>query len=166
MVSRPFLLSLFFFPQLHGTVLERFFSRQDRQDLFRSWAGSASMWIKGGDAIWGSATRAPDDPLDATHTHGELIAFRDFPSPPKNVTKEAEQSSGNGSIPILNNIYDPGPLSNMTANEAGAWILHNTPSSFQKMIATNYSFGMEKDEAQLKRNNLDHTKWSNPLEVM
>ena len=29
-------------------VLERFFSRKERQKLFRSWAGSASMWIKVG----------------------------------------------------------------------------------------------------------------------
>lgn len=27
-------------------VLERFFSRKERQNLFRSWAGSASMWMK------------------------------------------------------------------------------------------------------------------------
>jgi hypothetical protein len=33
------------------------------------------------------------------------------------------------------------------------------------MIATNYSFGIEREEAQLKRNDVDHTKWTNPLEV-
>ena len=27
-------------------VLERFFSRKERQTLFRSWAGSAGMWLK------------------------------------------------------------------------------------------------------------------------
>jgi len=27
-------------------VLERFFSREERKALFRSWAGSASMWMK------------------------------------------------------------------------------------------------------------------------
>ncbi|SRR5258705_8839425 len=27
-------------------VLEQFFSRKERQSLFRSWAGSASLWIK------------------------------------------------------------------------------------------------------------------------
>jgi phospholipid:diacylglycerol acyltransferase len=27
-------------------VLERFFSRKERKKLFRSWGGSASMWIK------------------------------------------------------------------------------------------------------------------------
>ena len=32
-------------------------------------------------------------------------------------------------------------------------------------MATNYSFGIERDEAALKRNNADPTKWSNPLEV-
>lgn len=31
------------FPNL---VLERFFSRSERQQLFRSWAGSASLWVK------------------------------------------------------------------------------------------------------------------------
>ena len=32
------------------------------------------------------------------------------------------------------------------------------------MMATNYSFGIERDEDVLKRNNFDHTKWTNPLE--
>ena len=32
-----------FMPDL---VLERFFSRSERQQLFRSWAGSASLWVK------------------------------------------------------------------------------------------------------------------------
>ena len=33
------------------------------------------------------------------------------------------------------------------------------------MIATNYSYGIERDEEKLKENSHDHTKWSNPLEV-
>lgn len=33
------------------------------------------------------------------------------------------------------------------------------------MIASNYSFGIERDEQALERNNLDHTKWTNPLEI-
>lgn len=35
----------------------------------------------------------------------------------------------------------------------------------QKMMATNYSCGIERDEKQLKKNNNDPTKWSNPLEA-
>ena len=33
------------------------------------------------------------------------------------------------------------------------------------MLASNYSFGIERDEEKLKANNLDFTKWTNPLEV-
>jgi phospholipid:diacylglycerol acyltransferase len=31
-------------------------------------------------------------------------------------------------------------------------------------MASNYSFGIERDEEVLKRNDFDHTKWTNPLE--
>ncbi|KAF9049924.1 phospholipid:diacylglycerol acyltransferase [Panaeolus papilionaceus] len=121
-------------------VLEQFFSRKERQRLFRSWAGSASLWMKGGDAIWGNATHAPDDDCDTHHTHGELIAFRDV--------HRGEKTA-----------------QNMTTEEAGNWILQHTPTTFQKMMQTNYSYGIERDEEQLRRNNGDHTKWTNPLEI-
>ncbi|KAH7926940.1 Lecithin:cholesterol acyltransferase [Leucogyrophana mollusca] len=134
-------------------VLERFFSRKERQKLFRSWAGSASMWIKVLSipyilSIWGNETWAPDDDNDASHTHGELIAFRKL--------QNLDPLSARGFDEVSKN---------MTADEAGTWILERTPSSFQKMIGTNYSFGIERDEAALKRNDLDHRKWSNPLET-
>ncbi|KAF7980834.1 hypothetical protein HWV62_36468 [Athelia sp. TMB] len=123
-------------------VLERFFSRRERQKLFRSWAGSASMWIKGGEDVWGDAAGAPDDIAGAAQTHGELISFR------ANASAAAADFDDR----------------NMTATEAGAWILQHTPAYFQKMLATNYSFGIERDEAALKANDGDHTKWTNPLE--
>ncbi|CAL1711147.1 unnamed protein product [Somion occarium] len=122
-------------------VLERFFSRKERQRLFRSWAGSASMWIKGGDDVWGNATFAPDDMPGSNQTHGELIAFRDA---------VAQTDS---------------TLSNMTSDTAGNWILEHTPPDFQRMLASNYSYGIERDEKRLKANNLDHRKWTNPLEI-
>lgn len=76
-------------------------------------------------------------------------------------------------------------LYNMTADGASAWILERTPSYFQvigtswglcvltlmqiwfsqRMVATNYSYGIERDEDSLKNNDMDHTKWSNPLEI-
>ncbi|KAJ3517266.1 hypothetical protein NLJ89_g617 [Agrocybe chaxingu] len=123
-------------------VLEHFFSRKERQNLFRSWAGSASLWMKGGNVIWGNDTHAADDECDASHSHGELIAFRDTALPDN----------------------DP-ETRNMTAEDASNWILEHTPSTFQKMLQTNYSYGIERDERQLKRNDADHRKWSNPLEV-
>ncbi|KAI0644719.1 LACT-domain-containing protein [Trametes meyenii] len=136
-------------------VLERFFSRKERQKLFRSWAGSASMWIKGGDDVWGNATWAPDDHANTTHSHGALIAFREG-SPALNGSGSSSSSSGH---------EENDGLFNMTSNEAGTWILERTPVSFQKMMASNYSFGIERDEERLKANNVDFTKWSNPLEI-
>ncbi|KAF8653345.1 hypothetical protein AX16_004045 [Volvariella volvacea WC 439] len=128
-------------------VLERFFSRRERQRLFRSWAGSASMWVKGGNDVWGNDTHAPDDEANANYTYGDLIGFR--------------QSFAAASARV--NALGGG--GNMTADEASTWILQHTPPAFQRMIATNYSFGIERDENVLTRNDLDHRKWTNPLEV-
>ncbi|KAJ7874819.1 phospholipid:diacylglycerol acyltransferase [Mycena olivaceomarginata] len=124
-------------------VLERFFSRAERQKLFRSWAGSASMWVKGGDAIWGTPSGAPDDIPGSNHTHGDLIAFRGPPSPPPG-------GASNAGVEVTTR--------NMTVDTAGDWILQHTSSSFQVGVHRG-------DEAVLKANNADHTKWSNPLEV-
>ncbi|KAG8221338.1 Lecithin:cholesterol acyltransferase-domain-containing protein [Butyriboletus roseoflavus] len=129
-------------------VLERFFSRSERQQLFRSWAGSASLWVKGGDTIWGNETWAPDDECDeceASHSHGALISFR----------REM----------VAHGVGVAEQTKNMTAEMVGNWILERTPSSFQKMISTNYSFGIERDEEVLARNNFDNRKWTNPLEI-
>lgn len=99
------------------------------------------MWIKGGDAVWGNGASAPDDEDDQDHTHGELIAFR-------------------------RSVSDSDPdVFNMTSDSAGTWILERTPPYFQKMVETNYSCGIERDEEVLKKNNADHRKWSNPLEI-
>ncbi|EMD33061.1 hypothetical protein CERSUDRAFT_87404, partial [Gelatoporia subvermispora B] len=132
-------------------VLERFFSRKERQKLFRSWAGSASMWIKGGDAVWGNATWAPDDVANRSHTHGQLFAFR--------------QNAATMSASAVAAHDADKDVQNMTSLEAGTYVLEHTPTYFQRMIATNYSFGLERDEKVLKKNNLDHRKWTNPLEV-
>lgn len=54
-------------------MLEKMFSRKERAGLFQGWAGSASMWIKGGDSIWGDSEMAPDDPTNATDTRSSFL---------------------------------------------------------------------------------------------
>lgn len=130
-------------------VLERFFSRKERRSLFLSWSGSASMWMKGGNAVWGDGTSAPDDYEDTTNSHGELISFRDDPA-----DALFDASS-----------FDEPDIKNMTADAASAWILQHTPVTFQTMMQKNYSFGIERNDKTLKKNDLDPTKWTNPLEV-
>jgi phospholipid:diacylglycerol acyltransferase len=53
-------------------LLERLFSRAERAALFRSWAGASSMLMKGGNAVWGNGTHAPDDPVNATISGGNV----------------------------------------------------------------------------------------------
>lgn len=67
------------------------------------------MWIKGGNAVWGNGVHAPDDDCNATHSHGQLIAFR-----------QSQVGSPTGDMPR-----------NMTADEASDWILEHTSSTFQ-----------------------------------
>lgn len=120
---------------------------------------------QGGTDVWGNISWAPDDEPDSSHTHGELIAFRRAAAvSAQDLTHGVEQTK------------------NMTADDASTWILERTPSTFQvyasrlffhdalltkeqKMIWTNYSFGIERDEEVLKKNALDPRKWTNPLEV-
>ena len=96
------------------------------------------MWVKGGNAVWGNATFAPDDEEEGNHTHGELISFRQtVPIPlddkdagalplaqgqPQFATAQSSNSSNNRPAPALGN---------MTVDEAGDWILGHTPSTFR-----------------------------------
>ena len=52
----------------------------------------------------------------------------------------------------------------MTASQAGAWILEHTPTTFQRMMESNYSNGIEYDEEKLIANDDDPRMWTNPLE--
>lgn len=60
--------------------------------------------------MWGNATFAPDDIFGYAQSHGELVVFR-----PSVVETEGKYSL----------------LKNMTASEAGTWILERTPTHFQ-----------------------------------
>ena len=91
------------------------------------------MWVKGGNAVWGDATFAPDDDEGDHHTHGELISFRQTISIPLD-EKDAEtspmaqaQSSNNRKIPLA--------WKNMTVDEAGSWILEHTPLTFRVTLS-------------------------------
>jgi hypothetical protein len=59
------------------------------------------------------------------------------------------------------------PISRLVSSSASLIQLSTRDDEYkipQKMLATNYSFGIERDEKALKRNDFDHTKWTNPLE--
>ncbi|GAA5969238.1 hypothetical protein JCM11641_007521 [Rhodosporidiobolus odoratus] len=128
-------------------LLERFFSRSERAKLFRSWAGAASMMLKGGDSVWGTQEGAPDDMHNSTMTGGTLYYFR------------PEEHSNTSDV----NVDTIHP--NLTLSDATSFILEKVGTPYAQMLQSNFSFGIERNGEQLIKNNEDHTKWSNPLEV-
>jgi phospholipid:diacylglycerol acyltransferase len=131
-------------------VLEKFLSRKERANLFRRWPGSASMWMKGGDRIWGNLTWAADDPANCTDTLGRFFSFR-----------QTSDSGPNSSQKPKSEDLDAQHIQpNLTMNEAGAYTLIHTPQEFQKMYTSNYSNGFVVDTATLKANGRDHRKVS------
>jgi phospholipid:diacylglycerol acyltransferase len=76
---------------------------------------------KGGDAIWGNETWAPDDEPEASHSHGALISFR----------REMDVANGAGVAE---------QTKNMTAEMVGNWILERTPNSFQVIASFGIAF--------------------------
>ncbi|KAI9604762.1 hypothetical protein H4Q26_002731 [Puccinia striiformis f. sp. tritici PST-130] len=117
-------------------ILEKLFSRRERAAMLRSWAGSAALWPKGGEVIWGDSSSAPNDPINATMTAGNVYTLR-----------HSEEKS------------------NLTMLSACQFLLQQTPPSFQKMLESKFSFRIESDPNCLIANNQDFRKWTNPLEV-
>lgn len=106
------------------------------------------MWMKGGNRIWGNDTSAPDDPANATDTHGRFFSFRDMNTEPKDAH-------------LTHHTVAP----NLTVEDAAPYVLTHTSPAYQRMFESNYSIGFEDSVDQLKANGRDHRKWSNPLEV-
>lgn len=80
-----------------------------------SWIEHVWNSYQGGTDVWGNVSWAPDDEPGSSHTHGELIAFRQVAAAAsaQSITPGIEQTK------------------NMTADDASTWILERTPSTFQ-----------------------------------
>jgi phospholipid:diacylglycerol acyltransferase len=156
-------------PPAAAYLLEKFFSRRERVKMFRTWAGSASMMIKGGDTIWGNTTWAPDDEEDcgSDYTHGKLYSFK--------IPKDEQHHLGAGDAAVagpedsngtsLHDLSSHRSLpANLSADHAFTWLLQHAPSTFQQMYEKTYSNGMEFSEEQVKANNQNEKTWANPLE--
>lgn len=131
--------------------LEKFFSRKERVDMLRSFGGVPSMLPKGGDTIWGNASHAPDDPSNTFLT--PLSANESLPEGPKGETFGTFMR------------FAGSQQKNLTMDESIDYLLDRSPEWFSNRVREQYSFGIAKTAKQLKLNNHDHLKWSNPLEA-
>lgn len=119
--------------------LEQFFSRRERADLLRTWGGIASMIPKGGKAIWGDHSGAPDDKANQTVSYGNFIKFKET------LTKYSAK--------------------NLTMDETIDFLYSQSPEWFVNRTESAYSFGIAKTRKQVELNEKRPSTWSNPLEA-
>lgn len=144
--------------------LEKFLSREERTEIFRAMPGISSMLPKGGDAVWGNHTWAPDDPvpppplsanasdLATPRTFG---TFLNFPPPP---TSSSSFTPASPPSPHL-------PPHNLTVSESLTYLLSHSDAWYASQVLSNYSHGLATTRRQVSANEHDPRKWSNPLET-
>lgn len=121
--------------------LEKFLSKDERAELFRAMPGISSMLPLGGDAVWGNATWAPDDQPGQNGTFGNIISFKD--------------GTTNWTVPDRN----------LTVDLALEYLFNTTEDWYQDQVKGSYSHGVAHSQAEVDANELDPSKWINPLET-
>ncbi|KAM9936301.1 hypothetical protein OXX80_004143 [Metschnikowia pulcherrima] len=141
--------------------LEKFFSKKERVDMLRTFGGIPAMIPKGGELIWGNLTHSPDDPgnelLTAdvgvtiegpkNHTLGKFIRYR------------SRDESASSEVGITHTEED------FTLDDSIEKLLEISPDWLSNRIKENYSFGVARTDEELRANEKDPSKWSNPLEI-
>jgi phospholipid:diacylglycerol acyltransferase len=119
--------------------LEKFLSRHERAEIFRAMPGISGMLPLGGDAVWGNATWAPDDPPLKNHTFGNFINFKH-----KNGTNSPK---------------------NLTVSESLPYLYNHTEEWYTRLLKGSYSHGVAHTKKEVEANQLVPNKWVNPLET-
>ncbi|KAG8529332.1 uncharacterized protein KY384_005968 [Bacidia gigantensis] len=120
--------------------LEKFLGKGERCEIFRSMPGTSSLLPKGGNAVWGDRTWAPDDQVGRNISYGTFLNFRD-----RNVTQGASR--------------------NLTIEESLEYLLSNAEDWYKSMVLENYSHGVALTTAEVEMNERIASKWVNPLET-
>ena len=83
----------------------QFFSRRERAKLFRRWPGASSMWVKGGNRIWGDHESAPVRAIQSSRS--SIPADWSRTTPPERLTRTAGSSPSAIRKPHLTNATLP-----------------------------------------------------------
>ncbi|KAJ5648306.1 hypothetical protein N7490_004678 [Penicillium lividum] len=119
--------------------LEKFLSKEERAEIFRAMPGISSMLPKGGEAVWGNATWAPDDQPGQAMSFGNLLNFRETNS---SWTRR-----------------------NLTAPESLQYLLDQSEDWYRNQVLGSYSHGVAHTAAEVEANEKDPRTWLNPLET-
>ncbi|PLB40870.1 phospholipid:diacylglycerol acyltransferase [Aspergillus candidus] len=119
--------------------LEKFLSKEERAEIFRAMPGISSMLPKGGEAVWGNSTWAPDDQPGQPLTFGNLLNFRE----------------SNSSF----------TAKNLTTPESLAYLMDQSEDWYREQVLNSYSHGVAHTTREIEANENDPRKWLNPLEA-
>ena len=119
--------------------LEKFLAKEERAEIFRAMPGISSMLPKGGNAVWGNKTWAPDDQADQEVSYGTFINFRES-----------------------NSTQSP---NNLTVEESINYLLSHSDTWYKDQVENHYSHGIAHTAAEIEDNARDPRKWINPLET-
>ncbi|KAF7555045.1 hypothetical protein G7046_g6653 [Stylonectria norvegica] len=120
--------------------LEKFLSKEERAEMFRTMPGISSMLPIGGDAVWGGLDWAPDDQPGQNLSYGSLLNFR---------------AGANWTTPDRN----------LTVDGSMDYLLNTTEDWYQDQIKGSFSRGVAHTSAEVEANEKDSRKWINPLET-
>ncbi|KKK25550.1 hypothetical protein P175DRAFT_0466329 [Aspergillus ochraceoroseus IBT 24754] len=119
--------------------LEKFLSKEERAEIFRAMPGISSMLPKGGEAVWGNSTWAPDDQPGQSMTFGNLLNFRETNS---SWTRR-----------------------NLTVSQSLEYLLNQSEDWYRDQVLSSYSHGVAPTAAEVEANEKDPRTWLNPLEA-
>ncbi|EAW21567.1 phospholipid:diacylglycerol acyltransferase [Aspergillus fischeri NRRL 181] len=119
--------------------LEKFLSKEERAEIFRAMPGISSMLPKGGEAVWGNSTWAPDDQPGQVMTFGNLLNFRETNS---SWTRK-----------------------NLTTTESLTYLLDQSEDWYRDQVLNSYSHGVAHTTKEVEANENDPRTWLNPLET-
>lgn len=119
--------------------LEKFLSKEERAEIFRAMPGISSMLPKGGSAVWGNSTWAPDDQPGQPLTFGNLLNFRE----------------SNSSF----------TAKNLTTPESLAYLMDQSEDWYRDQVLNSYSHGVAHTAREVEANENNPRTWLNPLEA-
>lgn len=119
--------------------LEKFLSKEERAEIFRAMPGISSMLPKGGEAVWGNSTWAPDDQPGQNLTFGNLLNFHETNS---SWTRR-----------------------NLTVTESLQYLLDQSEDWYKNQVLGSYSHGVAHTKREVEANEKDPRTWLNPLEA-
>ena len=118
--------------------LEKFLGKDERCEIFRTMPGASSMLPKGGNAVWGNMTWAPDDRKNQSVSFGNFINFKE-----SNSTQTPR---------------------NLTVEESLTYLLEHSDSWYKDQIEREYTHGVAHTSEEVEENEKDPRTWINPLE--